>query len=391
VIDPALHESSPHTRILFFRQGTFSHINDRVATWMREQFPHLELVEIDVLQDVIKQSPTVIWRGAATALGTYLRRVAMGDQDFRDCYYRTPYMFHAIRRLIAERYSHLAQSALFSIQTQSLYDAGIAGLPNFLYTDHTHLANLQYPGADARKLFSARWIKLEGSIYQSVRMNLVMSSFVRDSLVRDYQCDPARIAVVGAAPNMDAPTALPDNDNYANQTIVFIGIDWERKGGPVLIEAFREVLRTLPNAKLIIAGCSPVVPLPNVEVLGRVPLPQVSRLMLRASVAVLPSFREPQGINTIEALMHGIPVVASKIGGLPEVVDDHQCGRIVPAGDAPALAAALIDLLADPAKCKRYGEAAREKARSCYAAPVVARKMGDAIRGALELEPARLA
>jgi len=391
VIPATLQESPAPTRILFFRQGTFSHINDRVASWMREQFPHLEVVEIDVLQDVIKSSPYVVWRGAATALGTYLRRVAMGDQDFRDCYYRTAYMFHAIRRLVAERYTSLARSAAFSIQTQSLYDSGIPGLPNFLYTDHTHLANLQYPGADPKRLFSASWIKLEGSLYRSVRMNLVMSSFVRDSLIRDYQCDSSRITVVGAAPNMDAPDALPDNANYSNQTVLFVGIDWERKGGPVLVDAFREVLRKLPNARLVIAGCNPVVPLPNVEVLGRIPLARVSQLLLRASVVALPSYREPQGINAIEAIMHGIPVVASRIGGLPEVVDDHRCGRIVPAGDAPALAAALFDILSDPALCRRYGEAAREKARTHYSAAVVSQKMGDAIRKALDLEPAHRA
>jgi len=89
--------------------------------------------------------------------------------------------------------------------------------------------------------------------------------------------------------------------------------------------------------------------------------------------------------------MHGIPVVASRIGGLPEVVDDHRCGRIVPAGDAPALAAALFDILSDPALCRRYGEAAREKARTHYSAAVVSQKMGDAIRKALDLEPAHRA
>lgn len=43
------------TRILFFRQGSFSHINDRVAGWLREQFPDLELVEIDVLKEVLER------------------------------------------------------------------------------------------------------------------------------------------------------------------------------------------------------------------------------------------------------------------------------------------------------------------------------------------------
>jgi glycosyltransferase involved in cell wall biosynthesis len=373
------------SRILFFRQGSFSHINDRVAGWLCEQFPRLELVEIDILQDVIKPSRAVVLRGAATAFATYLPRIAGGYRDFRDLYYRTPYMFNAIRRLVAERVASLASTALFSIQTQSLYDAGIEGLPHFLYTDHTHLANMRYPGADPSQLFSPAWLKLETSLYHRVRTNLVMSSFVRDSLLQDYHCDPSRIAIVGAAPNLPAPDSLPDNANYSNRTILFIGIDWERKGGPALVEAFRKVLEKLPDARLIIAGCSPSIPLPNVEILGRVPLPEVSRLLLRSSVVALPSLREPQGIAPIEALMHGIPVVATAIGSLPEVIEDHKCGRIVPLGDTAALATAFIDLLSDPALCRRYGQAARERARSHYSSPVVSTKIGDAIRSALAL------
>ena len=196
------------TRILFFRQGGFSHINDRVAGWLREQFPREELVEIDILQDVVKSSRTLVFRAAATALLTYSRRIARGDRDFRDLFYRTSYLFHAIRRMVAEKYSILAASSLFSIQTQSLYDAGIEGLPHFLYTDHTHLANLRYPVANSARLCSARWIKLETALYHRVRTNLVMSSFIRDSLVGDYGCDPSRVAVVGAAPNLPPPVPI---------------------------------------------------------------------------------------------------------------------------------------------------------------------------------------
>jgi len=383
-----LHASSQRTRILFFRQGAFSNGNDRVAGWLREQFPDLELVQIDVLQDVIKSSRSVVWRAAAAALAAYPGRIARRERDFRDFFFRTPYLFHAIRRMIRERCASLAASALFSFQTQSIYDASIDGLPHFLYTDHTHLANLTYPGADHRRLYSPAWIELEHAIYRSARVNMTMSGFVQDSIIRDYHCDPARVAVVGGAPNTTISESAPDNDGYANRTILFVGIDWERKGGPVLVEAFRRVLQKLPDARLIIAGCSPAISLPNVEVLGRVPLPEVSRLILRSSVVVLPSLREPHGIITIEAMMHGIPTVVTRIGAMPEVVDDGQCGRVVPPGDAPALAAALVDLLSDPLLCRQYGMAAREKARACYTGAVVSKKIGDTIREALEYAPA---
>ncbi|MGA3169825.1 MAG: glycosyltransferase family 4 protein [Chthoniobacteraceae bacterium] len=368
-------------RILFFHQGSFSHINDRVAGWLREQFPGAELVQIDVLQEVVKSSRSLLWRGAAATLLTYLPRIARGDRDFRDLYYKTPFLFHSIRRLIAEKYAALAPSCLFSIQTQSLYDAGIDGLPHFIYTDHAHLTNLRYPGRFT--LASPRWIALEKGIYQRARRNLVMSAFVRDSLVQDYACDPSRVVIVGAAPNLPPPDSLPDNAGYSNQTILFAGVDWERKGGPLLIEAFSRVLEKLPEARLIIAGCSPAVRIRNVEIVGRVPLADVSRLLLRSSVLALPSTREPQGVNAIEALMHRIPVVTTAIGALPEMVENNKSGRIVPAGDSAALASALIDLLSDPTLCRRHGEAGRESATAHYSSEAVSKRMGEAIRSAL--------
>ncbi|HEX4084042.1 MAG TPA: glycosyltransferase family 4 protein [Chthoniobacteraceae bacterium] len=369
--------------ILFFRQGSFSYINDRVAGWLREQFPQQELVQVDILQDVIKSSRSVAYRGAAAAVLTYPRRLACGDGDFRDLYYRTPYLHNAIRRMVATKYAELASRSLFTFQTQSLYDASLPGLPHFLYTDHTHLANLKYPGADATRLVSPRWIELETALYHKTRLNLVMSAFIRDSLLVDYGCDPANVVVVGAAPNIPAPAAPPDNSNYSNRTILFLGIDWERKGGPVLIEAFRKVREKLPDARLIIAGASPEVQLPNVEVLGRVPLEQVSQLLLRASVLALPTWREPQGINAIEAQMHGIPVVASDVGALPEAILEGKTGHVIPPGDSAALAAALIHLLSDPDLCRRYGEAARAHANARYSSASVSGRLGNAIRAAL--------
>ena len=113
------------------------------------------------------------------------------------------------------------------------------------------------------------------------------------------------------------------NADYSNRVVLFVGVDWERKGGPILVDAFRKVREKIPDARLVIAGCSPQVrDLPNVEILGRVPRTEVSRLMMSASVLALPSWREPQGINAIEALIHGIPVVASDVGALHR--GDHR-------------------------------------------------------------------
>jgi glycosyltransferase involved in cell wall biosynthesis len=80
-------------------------------------------------------------------------------------------------------------------------------------------------------------------------------------------------------------------------------------------------------------------------------------------VAVVPSLYEPFGLVALEALACGIPVIASAVGGLKEIVLDGQCGLLVPPGDAPALTRALRLLLTDDSLRLRLGVGARLRAQ----------------------------
>ena len=126
----------------------------------------------------------------------------------------------------------------FSFQMQSLFDASIDGLPHFIYTDHTHLTNLQYPGFDRKKLFPNSIIDLEKQIYDNATLVFTRSTNVAKSVVEDYGCPAEKVICVYAGSNTKA-NAIENNQNYTNKNILFVGIDWERKGGPNLIEAFK--------------------------------------------------------------------------------------------------------------------------------------------------------
>jgi glycosyltransferase involved in cell wall biosynthesis len=90
------------------------------------------------------------------------------------------------------------------------------------------------------------------------------------------------------------------------------------------------------------------------------PRNDVPALLADAAVAVLPSLSEGLSNVLLEAMASGAPVVATRVGGAPEVVEDGVTGLLVPPGDAPALARSVLRLLADPALGWRMGAAARD-------------------------------
>ncbi len=372
-------------KIAFIKRGSFSHINESVERVLSDQFPDFELEIIDMAEDFERWNPQIRRVNRWHVLRHYFWDIARRRRKtMRDCFYRTPYLFSAVKRYMQERIGARAAEYLCTFQTQSLYDASVPGLPHFVYTDHTNRANLYYPGADRRQLFAEAWLRLEGTIYKNATRSFTMSHHVRRSIIEQYGGDPRTVSCIYAGTNaMEEPVAL-DNGGYSNQCVLFVGRDWERKGGPGLAEAFRIVLRKHPRARLLIVGCSPRLDVPNCEIAGPLPLEEVRRYFSRASIFCMPSSVEPFGIVYIEALLSRLPVVASRIGALPDFIEEGVGGVLVEPGQVSGLAEALDILLSDPAKCRRFGEAGHEVVRARYNWESVGRKMKGEMMAALE-------
>jgi glycosyltransferase involved in cell wall biosynthesis len=201
----------------------------------------------------------------------------------------------------------------------------------------------------------------EAAVYRGAAAIACFSGNVARSLVRDYGADPERIAVVGAGANV-FPEVAPRRDD--GRTVVFVGKDFSRKGGFVLLDAFARVRRAFPKARLLVAGAEAPdarrIP-SGVFFLGRVPFDELPALLSQSTVFALPTLREPFGIAFLDAMACGLPCVGTRIEAIPEIVREGETGLLVPPGDPIPLALALERLLGDPVLARAMG--ARGRAR----------------------------
>ncbi|MCH7343708.1 glycosyltransferase family 4 protein [Pelomonas sp. CA6] len=166
--------------------------------------------------------------------------------------------------------------------------------------------------------------------------------------------------------------------------LLFLGQLSEGKGLPELLSALALLAPAHPRLRLWLAGDGDPAPwrelaarlgvLDRLDVLGWVAGADKTRLLAEAAALVLPSRAEGQPISVLEALAQGTPVVASAVGGIPELITDGEQGLLVPPRDARALAGALDALLRDPAAAERRARQGRQRFEQVYApAAVLAR------------------
>jgi glycosyltransferase involved in cell wall biosynthesis len=265
-------------------------------------------------------------------------------------------------------------AAAFVFQTQSLFDARREGVPHFLYTDHTYLANLRYPEPRPLLRVPEAWRAMERELYGATSCNFVSSGFAAESLREDYGVPPTRIEVVHSGANVATTDAV---GGRKGNVILFVGVDWERKGGPELVAAFRSVREAMPAVELWIVGCAPPVREPGVKIVGRVEPERVAQCYREADVFCLPSRMDPSASVLAEAASYGLPVVATRVGGNVERVEDGVTGFLC---EPEGLAARLLQLLGDAALRSRLGEAGRRRALERFTWKAVCGRMAARIR-----------
>lgn len=240
-------------------------------------------------------------------------------------------------------------------------------------------------GVSARRIEQA--LRYEESVSQQMTAVLTFSEYLRKSFISNYHIAPERVHNVGGAVNLSEIPPASSDKVYNVPRVLFIGTEFDRKGGRQLLEAFRSVRQAIPSAELHIVGPSQINDLPagaichgHLSKADPVQKQRLDALFRDATLFVLPSLYEPFGIAPLEAMLYQLPCVVTDAWALREFVIPGSTGALVAKGSAENLAAKLIQLLSAPEHLASMGQQGRELVLRQYTWPAVANRIAAVVQ-----------
>ncbi len=213
-----------------------------------------------------------------------------------------------------------------------------------------------------------KW-RLNCDSFRLARHIVTWSQWAKQGLVEEYEVPPEKISVI--PPGVDTRAWSPPlagSGGHAPLRILFVGGDLERKGGQILLEAFRKLqaLRAdnpgIPALELHLVTRKPVKPGSDVFIYSDLePNSEILKsLFLQSDIFCLPTLSDCLPMVLSEAGAAGLPAVSTGIAAIPEIIREGETGFLVPPGDVNALTTALLRLVQDPQLRLRQGQAARQ-------------------------------
>ena len=271
-----------------------------------------------------------------------------------------------------------------AVLAQGAQEAALCGLGRMLARAPTRvIADIHGDPAAPARLYGSSWRKALAPLADALaRRGLRTSDGVRtisaytSALVRRAGAEPTAefAAFMDLEPFVERdPVALPDKP-----VALFVGVLERYKAVDVLADAWRLAAPRAPEASLHVVGRGTLRAVPE-RLVADLPAQtrwteslstaDVARALDEATVLVLPSRSEGLGRVVVEAFCRGRGVIGSRVGGIPDIVEDGVTGILVSPGDAPALADAIVRVLSDRSLAERLGGAAHGAVQPWLATP----------------------
>lgn len=210
-------------------------------------------------------------------------------------------------------------------------------------------------------------------VFARARGFVAWSNWAKQSFVEDYGCREEDVIVIPPGIDTEQFSGGP-RDNEVPR-ILFVGGDFERKGGELLLRVFRERLRG--KAELVLVTRGEVPPEPGVHVHRNVAPNSKALLDLyrQADIFVLPTRADCYSLVCMEAAASGLPLVATRVGGIPDILREGVNGHSLDVDDAAGLGDILQGLIDDPVRRRQMGVNSREDALKRFDARENARRL----------------
>lgn len=294
----------------------------------------------------------------------------------------------ARKRLTSKLAASDYDAILFHSQTAALMSLDImARVPSLISTDIT---NVQ--AASEWNLPWTRWTywpnrRGEKNAFAKARAVAVMSEWTRQAALREHpDLPPEKIHHFPPGADLEPfqamPLVRPPKESKGDKAdLLFVGGDFKRKGGPLLLDCFAQHFAERARLHLVSALAPDNLPEGVTAYRDLKPYSQaLLDLYGQADIFVMPTRNEAYGHVFIEAMAAGLPVVSTDINAIPEIVRHGGEGMLIPPGDGKALQDALDTLLAHPDKRLAMGEAGRRRAAEHFDATLCFQRYVDCLK-----------
>lgn len=320
-----------------------------------------------VIQDATLRGTDRLWNA--------LQVFSPNRRLWKERFYQNNAAFKLRSKNVAAAIQNHADQIELILQIGTLFDSGRQnpGKPVLIYTDYTSMLSSKKPDA-GRSPYRGKALEerlaLEKQAFEHATVICTRGKNVRDSVINDYGISAEKVFAIGSGVNMESLPVIKHKPISSTPTALFIGKDFYRKGGDILLQAFQKVRQNISGVRLLMLTDGPIpagLDLTGVEIIS--PTWDRSRIMgiyEQADCFVLPSRLETWGDVLLEAMAFGLPCIGVRGEAMEDIILDGQTGLLVPPEDPNMLSDALIRLFSNQTLRQEYALAARKRVETIF-------------------------